>query len=387
MSLNRALVKIVLATTAFVSTAQVSSWAQSSLAAPTREEVQRGVIENSLKGQAQPIEIESEIERSACPLSNAEFANVRFTLSSVQFDGLNIADKTILDATYAEYVGQDVPVAVICDIRDRAATILRRSGYLAAVQVPPQEIQGGKVLFDVLMARMTAVQVRGDAGPSAGLLQKYIEKLTDQPVFNIDQADRYLLLARDIPGLDVRLSLRPVSSTVGGKPGDVVGEFNVVRTPIYADINIQNYGSEAVGRFGGLARVRFNGLTGLGDETTLSLFSTADLKEQQVLQANHEFRVGGEGLRIGTNFTYAWTDPSLAGGFDLDSTTLVAGAYASFPFVRKQSHNLFATVGFDYVDQDTKLLGVHTNEDTLSVAFARMDFNAIEPGSVSGRGG
>ena len=363
------------------------AWGQSSAAAPTREEIQRGIIDEALKGQAQQLAVDGDVERSACPLAGPEFSDVRFTLKSVDFTGLISVDPASLSASYAEYVGQQVPVSVVCDIRDRAATILRSDGYLAAVQVPPQTIDQGMVRFDVLMARMTAVQVRGNAGSSEGLLQKYIQKLAAQPVFNINTADRYLLLARDIPGLDVRLSLRPVSAESGGRPGEVVGEFNVIRTPIYADVNIQNFGSEAVGRFGGLARIRFNGLTGMGDETVISGYSTSDFKEQQVLQASHQFRVGGEGLKFGGDFTYAWTKPELAGGFDIRSETLVASAYASYPFIRKQSHNIFGTVGLDYIDQRTDLLGVRTNEDRLSIAYARLDFNQIEPGSISGIGG
>jgi len=363
------------------------AWGQSSAAAPTREEIQRGIIDEALKGQAQQLTVDGDVERSACPLAGPEFSDVRFTLKSVDFTGLISVDPASLSASYAEYVGQQVPVSVVCDIRDRAATILRSDGYLAAVQVPPQTIDQGMVRFDVLMARMTAVQVRGNAGSSEGLLQKYIQKLAAQPVFNINTADRYLLLARDIPGLDVRLSLRPVSAESGGRPGEVVGEFNVIRTPIYADVNIQNFGSKAVGRFGGLARIRFNGLTGMGDETVISGYSTSDFKEQQVLQASHQFRVGGEGLKFGGDFTYAWTKPELAGGFDIRSETLVASAYASYPFIRKQSHNIFGTVGLDYIDQRTDLLSVRTNEDRLSIAYARLDFNQIEPGSISGIGG
>ncbi|WP_417613726.1 ShlB/FhaC/HecB family hemolysin secretion/activation protein [Parasphingorhabdus sp.] len=376
-----------LAGSAMLCLSSLPAFGQSSLAVPTREEIQRGVIEEALKGQSQPLSFEGDVERSACPLAGPEFSDVRFTLRSVDFAGLIAADPASLTPSYAQYVGQEVPVAVVCDIRDRAATILRNAGYLAAVQVPPQTIEQGNIRFDVLMAKMTAVQVRGDAGPSEGLLQKYIEKLAAQPVFNIKTADRYLLLARDIPGLDVRLALRPVSAASGGKPGEVVGEFNVIRTPVYADVNIQNFGSEAVGRFGGLARIRFNGLTGFGDETIISGYSTADFKEQQVLQASHEFRVGGEGLKFGGSFTYAWTKPDVPGGFDIKSETLVAGAYATYPFIRKQTHNLFGTVGLDYIDQRTDFLGTRTNEDRLSVAYARIDFNQIEAGSISGRGG
>ncbi len=368
-------------------TASLPAWGQSSVAGPTREEIQRGVVDKALKGQSQTLSVDGDVERSACPLAGPEFSDVRFTLKTVDFTGLISVDPGSLASSYADYVGQEVPVSVVCDIRDRAATILRGNGYLAAVQVPPQTIDQGNVRFDVLMARMTSVQVRGDAGPSEGLLQKYIEKLAAQPVFNINTADRYLLLARDIPGLDVRLSLRPVSTESGGQPGEVVGEFNVIRTPVYADVNFQNFGSEAVGRFGGLGRLRFNGLTGMGDETVISGYTTSDLKEQQVLQASHEFRVGGEGLKFGANVTYAWTKPELAGGLSIKSETLVASAYASYPFLRKQSRNVFGTIGLDYIDQRTDILSARTNEDRLSVAYARLDFSQIEPGSISGRGG
>lgn len=363
------------------------AWGQSAVAAPTREEIQRGLLGEAEKGQAQALTVEGGIERSVCPLASPEFADVKFTLQSVDFSGLGVVNASILRSAYTGYIGQEVPVAVVCEIRDRAATILRSAGYLAAVQVPPQTIEGGNVKFDVLLARMTSVQVRGDAGSSEKLLKQYIDRLTNEPVFNIDVAERYLLLARDIPGLDVRLSLRPVSSAAEGKPGDVIGEFNVVRSPVYVEANIQNFGSKQVGRFGGLVRARFNGITGLGDETIVSAFSTADFSEQQVLQIGHEFRVGGEGLRFGGNFTYAWTDPELANNFDIESETLVAGVYATYPFIRKQSRNLFGTIGFEYIDQKTEIFGIRTNEDDLSIAYARMDFNAIEPGSISGRGG
>lgn len=387
MSLARTTIRLtaMAASFAMLSTS-IAAWGQTSVATPTREEIQRGVIDEALKGQAQTLSVDGDVERSACPLAGPEFTDIRFTLKNVDFSGLLSVDAGSLTSSYADYVGQDVPVSVVCDIRDRAATILRSNGYLAAVQVPPQTIEQGTVRFDVLMARMTSVQVRGNAGPSEGLLQKYIEKLAGQQVFNINEADRYLLLARDIPGLDVRLSLRPVSAESGGQPGEVVGEFNVIRKPIYADINIQNFGSEEVGRFGGLARLRFNGLTGMGDETIISGYSTSDFKEQQVLQASHEFRIGGEGLKFGANFTYAWTKPELAGGFDIKSETLVAGAYANYPFVRKQSRNIFGTIGLEYVDQRTDILGIRTNEDRLSIAYARMDFNQIDPDSISGRG-
>src|SRR3712207_8356815 len=46
--------------------------------------------------------------------------------------------------------------------------------------------------------------------------------------------------------------------------------------------------SKELGRWGGLLRGQLFGLTGLGDRTTLALFSTADFEEQQTVQLRSE---------------------------------------------------------------------------------------------------
>jgi len=147
--------------------------------------------------------------------------------------------------------------------------------------------------------------VRGDAGNSAGSLRGILGKLEAQSVFNAKDAERYLLLARDIPGLDVRLTLQPLPAEQGGQPGDVVGVFDVSNQPLVVDANIQNFGSRAIGRGGVLARVRANGLTGLGDETMISGYASSDFDEQLVVSGHHEFRVGNEGLTLGLAWSAA----------------------------------------------------------------------------------
>lgn len=359
---------------------------------PTREEVQRDQLEDRLRTEGQAVTVDGALERAPCPLSAPEFADLKFTFSRAEFSGLEVIDPAIVEPAYAGLAGQELSVASICDIRDRAGTLLRQQGYLAAVQVPVQKIEGGVVRFDVVLARLSAVQIRGEPGPSGGQLQKYLDKLIGQPVFNINEAERYLLLARDIPGLDVRLVLQPApveAGTLPGDvvPGDVVGVFNVSRTPIFADLSVQNFGSKQVGRFGGLARVRINGLTGLGDETTASFYVTEDFDEQRVLQLGHEFRIGGEGLSLGVNGTFAWGQPDVVGPDLFKSDTKIISGYAFYPLLRSQSRNVVASGGLDLIDQDVTFSGLPLSKDRLRVAYARIDFNKIDRPSLSGVGG
>ena len=374
----------MVALAAFAVSSSAIAQATPSVSPPTREEIERGVRDGTLEQGRAPVSVDAgEVERAPCPLASPDFAGIRLKVDSVEFSGVDKIPEVDLSQSYRPYVGTDQPVSVICEIRDRAATQLRAAGYLAAVQVPPQTIESGRVKLDVLLARMSKVQVKGDAGGSEKLLVRYISKLTQDEVFNTRRAERYLLLARDIPGLDVRLALRPIE----GAPGEVVGEVTVRRNPIYADFTAQNLGSKSVGRWSGLSRVQLSGLTGLGDATTASIFTTADFDEQVVLQTGHEFRVGGEGLTLRGDFTYGWTRPTIANNPDVESRTLIASLEAAYPFVRAQAHNLSGAVGFDFIEQNVDFGAIKLNKDKLRVAFVRLDANGISPESISGRDG
>jgi hemolysin activation/secretion protein len=267
-----------------------------------------------------------------------------------------------------------VPLSTICEIRDRAATILREAGYIAAVEVPEQRIADGNVRFQVLMAKLVDVRVRGDAGRSERLIASYLRRLTEQEVFNRYEAERYLLLAGDLPGFEVRLALR----SAGAARGEVVGEVTVTRQPALVDLTIQNLGAHELGPWGALARAQVFGLTGLGDRTTLAVYTTADPSEQQTLQVGHDFRLGSEGLAIGGQLTYAWASPNLhISGVDIDSRTLFATIEASYPFVRRQTRTIRGGIGLDIIDQDIEFNSIPLNRDRLRVGFARLSFDAL----------
>ncbi len=351
--------------------------AASAQTTPTREEILRAPAKPPAQGDAR-VTVAGEIERAPCPLADAQFKDINVTLSGVEFDGLGAIPEGLVRASYADLIGKTVPIGSVCDIRDKAATALRRAGYLAAVQVPPQRIENGVVRFDVLVAKLVGFQVRGQAGKAEGIIQRTLEAIRQEPVFNILTAERYLLLARDLPGYDVRMTLRPA----GTVPGEVIGEVQVLRTPVELTINVQNLGSREVGRFGGIAQLQLNGLLGLGDRTTLAYFSTADFEEQQVAQASEEIRIGSEGLAVGADIAFAWTRPDLGPGIVLRSHTLTATLQARYPLIRRQARNLFATGGFDYIDQSSTFSGLPLTQDHLRVGFVRLDYDAIDPASI-----
>ena len=344
-------------------------------AVPTREELDN--ITRPRTDERTRLSIDGGIERSPCPLADPQYADIPVTIDRVLFNNLKGASPVDLEPAWKPFAGKAQSVAVLCEIRDAAATILRNKGYLAAVQVPTQRIENGEVRFEVLYARITSIRARGETRGAEKKLEEYLGRLSQDEIFDRYRAERYLLLARDLPGYDVQLTLKPA----GTAPGDLIGEVTVVRRPYAIDFTLQNYAAKATGRWGGQLRAQFFGLTGLGDATTVGLYSTADVREQKILQLAHEFRPGGEGLMMGGQFTYAWTRPDLgaavAAGPALKARTLFAQAYARYPIKRTQGANLWLGGGFDFIDQDVDLIGKLTR-DKLRVAWLRADFDAVD---------
>jgi hemolysin activation/secretion protein len=275
-------------------------------------------------------------------------------------------------------------VNVICDVRDRAATLLRRKGYLAAVQVPVQRIENGVVVLEVLYGRVTAVRARGETSGAERKLTQYLSKLTEDEIFDRHRAERYLLLARDLPGYNVQLTLRPA----GTAPGDLIGEVIVVRRPYSVEATVQNLAARETGRWGGQLRAQAYGLTGMGDVTTLSYYNVlGDWREQRILQLGHQFRPGAEGLVVDGQLTYAWSRPDIgaaAGDPALKARTLFSTLSLTYPLVRRQSHSVYLSGGFDLLDQKVELIAPLTR-DRLRIGWLRASVDGVDTKSAAPR--
>lgn len=369
-----------------------AAWAQTAPApvaptaqqiAPTREEIDRRPQEQAPRSAR--LKIDGDIERAPCALDAPAYADIKVTITGAEFNNLQGISPEELKQSYAQLLGPDRPISTICTIRDAAATELRRKGYLAAVQVPVQRIENGVVKFEVLFAKIVAIRVRGNAGKAEKVLAGYLSHLTDEKIFNRYVAERYLLLSRDLPGYEVRLTLKPA----GGAPGELVGEISVVRTPFEASASLQNFAAHSAGRWTGALSTQTYGLLG-GDRLTASVSSTADFKEQQIVQLGYDTKLGSEGLTIGGNFTYAWSKPSIgpAAGFaspEIKARTLFATGEASYPVIRTQGFSLLGAVGFDYLNQNVTFNGrtvgattIPLSRDHLRVAFLRLDMDAAD---------
>ncbi len=349
---------------------------------PTREELQGGAP----VAPAQPaprqhhLQVEDNIEHSPCALDNPAYANVRIKITQATFGNLGPVSETALADSWKGYVGTDQPISVVCRIRDSAATTLRAMGYIAAVEVPVQRIKDGEVRFEVLYARVTSIRVIGRPGHDAGLLESYLAPLANGQIFNRFAAERNVLLAQDIPGYDIHLTLKPA----GSGAGNMIAEVHVDETPVMVDFTASDLAAPSSGRVGGQLRATFNDLVGDGDQTTLSAYSTSEFRKQQIYQGGHQFMVGASGIQLSAHVTYAITRPDLGSQVPaIDAHTLFINTEALYPIVRRQAFSLHGAVGLDVVNQNVTFAGLPLSRDHLRVAYLRLDLDTMD---MKGRG-
>lgn len=303
-----------------------------------------------------------------CPLRDSPLT---FTLKGVAFEGVSGDSVRLLDRSYKHLIGQTAPVAEICEIRDRAAAALFSAGILARVEIPEQKISDGQIRLQVIEAHITSIRFHGDAGPAQAKVEAYLEKLRGMTPFDLRTAQRYLLLAADVPGVQISALIRPAAEGRGAVELDIT----VSRKLLDVAANVQNYGSHAVGPTAALVRVDMKGLTPFGDRTSLVGYSTSDFHEQEILQLIEEIRPGDSGLSVSGSVSYAWTHPGGAlRTLDLSGTALDVELSATYPLIRARRTNLNLIGGFGIIDQQTDFsTGSPLINDSLRIFYARAD--------------
>lgn len=340
---------------------------------PTREEVDPKDLSPQTPPSSVRIDSRGTVEQTACPLDGSV---IRIDLAQVRFEGageraLSPEILALLENEPNDNLGSH-PISVVCRIRDRANFALRSAGYIASIQIPAQEIANNTLILKVVTARITEIRVRGDLGRFRRALEPRLEAIKALDPLNEREVERLLLLAGDIPGLDVQLSLRPA----GTAPGDVIGDLTVQTNAAAVLFNGQNTGSKQLGREIASVRSEFYGLTGLADRTVLTLSNSLQFKESRVVQLSHDMALGTRGIRVAVRGSVAISEPDIP-NLDLRSRSLIGGVELSAPLLRRVNSTIGTMVGFELLDQRTKVGGEGQrfpfSQDKLRISFLRLD--------------
>ena len=208
-----------------------------------------------------------EPERPAMPAN----ASLRVLVKGFRISGARAFPEAELQGLLADSVEKELSLAELQELAQRITRYYREHGYLLArAYIPAQDIVGGIVEIVVLEGRLGKLNVQNNSLLDGRHRAPGARRRAGRPRRSKGRAlERRLLLLNDMPGAEVRSTLKP-----GASVGTTDLDVEVLGTRrVTGDVELDNYGNGFTGamRLGG--GVNVNSPAGLGDSLSLRGFA------------------------------------------------------------------------------------------------------------------
>ncbi len=302
-------------------------------------------------------------------------SDIRIAVHGFRISGAQAFPASELLALVAGAEGQELTLAELQALAARITRYYRAHGYLLAwAYLPAQEIRDGQVEIAVLEGRLGKVTVDNRAALSPQTVERHLAGLHGGEAVKAGELERDLLMLNDLPGVEVKSTLRP-GATVGTTDLDIRLEEGRRLT---GALDVNNYGNRYIGDLRGGLTLNVNNPSGLGDAVALRGVSSGNGLSYGRLA--YQLPVNGAGTRLGA----AYSEMRYQLGMDFSSlqahgSASVSSLYLLQPFVRGRFANLNAQLAFDRkrledrVDATATLSGKTLDVWTLGLSGDRMD--------------
>lgn len=147
----------------------------------------------------------------------------QYAIKSFKFSGSTIYSDEQLAAITAPFIGKTVSTTADLKILEEAAQAItdryRKDGYFLSYAYVPgdQTVADGVYNLAMIEGYVSEVVLEGDVGPVESLLRSYLGQIPEKRPLNLSDAERYLQLARDVPGISLSSIFRRATSASGGR--------------------------------------------------------------------------------------------------------------------------------------------------------------------------
>ena len=298
-------------------------------------------------------------------------------INSVRFTGATSVDELTLLAVLGDYGAEPKDFAGIQGLADKITTFYRKQGYpVALAYLPPQNIQAGELVIDIVEGRYGDVRVTGDEELIHGA-QNFVKSLEPGDVIRAKPLTRAVHILADQPGILIEPVLMP-GQEIGR--GDL--EITVDKGPKFeGEVGLDNHGNRFSGDWRANAQLNINRLLTFGDRLDIgAMYTDENLWYGRV---GYSLPVGYSGLRAMAS--YAHTRYDLGGPFsalDATGTADIVSLGLSYPLLRSMSTNVRLQGAYQYKeleDEDntpTPDSDKSSNSLPLSLQFDHRDYLA-----------
>jgi hemolysin activation/secretion protein len=258
-----------------------------------------------------------------------------------RIEGNHLIATARIQRLLAGYVDRDLSPADLRQATDSIARLYSHEGWLARVLVPPQRVDAGIVLVQVVEGRFGEVVFSDDTDLKAlhvspqRIVDRVQLRLTPGAPLSVDGLTRGVLLAGDLPGIGV------AADEASGEDNGLTDVVLTVENQelVSGQFSIDNYGQASIGSERATGWLDFNSVFGFGEELGIVGILTPEL---QFSRFSARLPLDDDGLTLGLDaaaLNYevhapAWNASAPRGSSDSFAPNI------EYPLLRTMNHNL-----------------------------------------------
>lgn len=299
-------------------------------------------------------------EKSAVP---KDVSAIDFYVSRVQVNGVSYFAEDRIRAIFEPLEGQRIRLEMLREKADYLQALYAERGFLLTrVIIPPQRIEGGTLVIEVVEGYIDDVLLENSFGVGARLAQDKLERLQGQRPLNIRKLDGKLLILNEVPGIAVKTLLRP-----GSELGAASMLVSTSRLPNQGFGSISNTGSAAIGP--ALYSLGYTINSPLGRPGAMDLsatFAGRSFEELQAVSARYAIPIHSSGAILYLGGLAARARPGgAAADLGISSVSSSLEARLRLPLHRNRSSALYLEGGFLFARSRITALGAEITHDKI----------------------
>ncbi len=296
-------------------------------------------------------------------LLGPEAKRIQFKLTQIVLEGNHVYSDQQLRALFQNKLNTTITVAELQGIVQDITNYYRNNGYiLTRAILPPQHIAKGIVHVRVIEGYIGKVTVVGNPKGAKELIAAYGEKIRQSRPLQLKVMERYLLLANQIPGSQVKAVLEPSKTQIGASDLNLVAQQKTWN----GFFQFNNYGTRYIGPNQLSAGLSMTSIFRSGDYSQVNFATTAKGNELKYWDTSYIMPLGCNGMTLILGTNYARTVPGFVLTIlDVIGVTKTAYATVLYPLLRSRTDNITLDAGFRYLNSNVHELGLLFYNDHL----------------------
>ncbi len=287
-------------------------------------------------------------------------------LAATVITGSSVYPPEKLFPVYRTALGRELDPAGTRAILARIQSKYVQDGYLQPKLVLRDDLLNEGILrIDIFEARLTDVQITGQAGPHQTRVSRIRQRLLSNPLLRRDTIAAALKRLRALPGLNVVAATRADASV----PNGIILALHLRYQPLTGSVEWSNFGTSVIGPNFISANVTANSLLGGREQLLLSLVSATDYSNYHGIGLTVTTPLNNYGTALMLTGFRSSSEPTVADlSYELAFPTDLATLQVTQRLTDTGDHSVLAYLGYNYNDSIIRYGGIELESDRLRVA-------------------